>query len=81
MCLESKNDKNLRVVFNQTIANNYGATNFAQGDITSTNTVTISVNEKEDIKSLIAEISSMIKDINIDNDIKEDALDELEVIQ
>lgn len=81
MYLESKNDKNLGVVFNQTIANNYGATNFAQGDITSTNTVTMGVNEKENIKSLIAEISAMIKDINLDNDIKEDALDELEVIQ
>ena len=81
MYLESKNDKNLGVVFNQTIGNNYGATNFAQGDITSTNTVTVGVNEKEDIKSLIAEISAMIKDINIDTDMKEDVLDELEIIQ
>lgn len=81
MYLESKNDKNLGVVFNQTIGNNYGATNFAQGDITSTNTVTVGVNEKEYIKSLIAEISAIIKDINIDEDIKEDVLDELEVIQ
>ncbi|MGL4731709.1 MAG: hypothetical protein ACRCW0_09000 [Clostridium sp.] len=81
MYLESKNDKNSGVIFNQTIGNNYGATNFAQGDITSTNTVTVGVNEKEDIKSLIAEISSMIKGINIDEDMKEDALDELEVIQ
>lgn len=81
MYLESKNDKNLGVVFNQTIGNNYGATNFAQGDITSTNTVTVGANEKEDIKYLIAEISAMIKDINIDDDIKEDALDELDIIQ
>lgn len=81
MYLESKNDKNLGVVFNQTIGNNYGVTNFTQGDITSTNTVTVGVNEKEDIKSLIAEISAMIKDINIDTDMKEDVLDELEIIQ
>lgn len=81
MYLESKNDKNLGVVFNQTIGNNYGATNFAQGDITSTNAVTVGANEKEDIKSLIAETSAMIKDINIDDDIKEDALDELDIIQ
>lgn len=81
MYLESKNNKNLGIVFNQTIGNNYGATNFAQGDITSTNAVTVGLNEKEDIKSLIAEISAMIKDINIDNDIKEDVLDELDVIQ
>lgn len=81
MYLESKNDKNLGVVFNQTIGNNYGVTNFTQGDITSTNTVTVGINKKEDIKSLIAEISAMIKDINIDTDMKEDVLDELEIIQ
>ena len=81
MYLESKNDKGTGIVFNQTIGNNYGATNFAQGDINSNNTVTVGTDEKEDIKSIIAEISAMIIDINIDKEIKEDVLDELEIIQ
>lgn len=81
MYLENKNHKGTGIVFNQTIGNNYGATNFAQGDINSNNTVTVGTDEKEDIKSIIAEISSMIKDINIDTDIKEDVLDELEIIK
>lgn len=80
MYLESKNDKGLGIIFNQTIERNYGTTNFTQGDITSNNTINIEVNEKEDIKSLITEISAIIKDIDIDEDIKDDVLDELEVI-
>ena len=81
MYLENKNDKCAGIVVNQTIGNNYGANNFAQGNITSNNTVNVGTDEKENIKSLIVEISRMLKDINIDTDIKEDVIDELEVIQ
>lgn len=44
-------------------------------------TVNFEIKIPGDIESLIAEISAMIKDINIDTDMKEDVLDELEIIQ
>lgn len=80
MYLENKNDKGVGIVVNQTIGNNYGANNFTQGDITSNNYVNIGTREKDDIKSLIAEITAMIKTEAIEEDVKEDILDELDII-
>lgn len=76
MCMDNKNTGQ---TINQYIGNNYGLNNIADGNITYNNNVSIGL--KEDIKSLLSDLSNSIKCENeINDDDKEDILDELDVI-
>lgn len=71
--------KKTEKIINQHIENNYGANNFADGNITSNNYVNIGL--QEDINSLINNLCNFINDKNeIKQEDREDIVDELQVI-
>ena len=76
MNIESKKTEK---TINQYIQNNYGANNFAEGNITSNNYVNVGL--KEDINSLINNLCDFIKnEEEVNEEDKEDIIDELQVI-
>ena len=71
--------KKTEKIINQHIENNYGANNFAEGNITSNNYV--NVGTQVDINSLINNLGDFIKNEDeINKEDKEDIIDELQVI-
>ena len=71
--------KKTEKIINQHIENNYGANNFAEGNITSNNYV--NVGTQVDINSLINNLCDFIKNEDeIKEEDKEDIIDELQVI-
>jgi len=63
---------------NQHIQNNYGTANATNGNVTSTN-ITYGQNIN-DICKLISEVKSLLNDESIDEDVKEELKDDLEII-
>jgi cell division FtsZ-interacting protein ZapD len=63
----------------QNIGTNYGTANIAERDINSVNNTNI--DGAKEIVSLIAELKKMIEDEKIDQEIKDDVIDDLETVQ
>lgn len=63
------------------IDKNLGTTNIGQGDIYSTNTVNEAAGNGQDMNEIINLLIQLINDLNIDNDTKEDVVDDLSIIQ
>lgn len=63
----------------QSIHNNYGTANVAQGDITSVNNTNI--NNLNEIIDLIKDSKDLIEKSDLDNDVKEEVIDDLETVQ
>lgn len=63
----------------QNINKNYGTASIAQGNIEVVNNVTL--NDLKDIRELVESIKNSIIKEEIDNDIKEDIIDDLETIE
>jgi len=64
---------------NQSIGNNYGTANAAQGNINSVNKTNL--NDVTEIINLISEVKKMIEAEEVDEDIKENILDDLEIME
>ncbi|MFL0198696.1 hypothetical protein ACJDU8_24530 [Clostridium sp. WILCCON 0269] len=63
----------------QSIGTNYGTANIAQRDINSINNA--SLNDVKEILSLVSEVKKIIESEEIDQDTKDEVIDDLEIVQ
>lgn len=63
----------------QNIGTNYGTANIAERDINSVNN--INIDDAKEIVTLIAELKKIIENEKMDQDIKDDVIDDLETVQ
>lgn len=73
-------EKDEKIIYiKQNIEYNYGTANIAQGNINSVNNVI--QNDIKEIIDIIDNLKRLLKNKEIDNDIQEEALDDLETIE
>lgn len=76
--IKIKEDEKGGLSVNQYINQNYGTANMAKGNITSSNTVNI--NEKKQVNDIAEELLKLLKESNIEKELKEEYQDDIETI-